>query len=289
MTSTILVAGATGSLGRAVCNELKSRGHRVRALGRNAKRLDALDVDECTVADALAGPDGLSAAVDGVDRVFSCLGASVMPSARGLYQTYDKVDRRGNLNLVEAAKRQGVDRFAYVSVALSEQMRGLQYADAHEAVVDGLRDSGLDYAIVRPTGFFSAFGGLLPFARKGRVPAIGDPSVRTNPIDERDLAVLCADATLQAHFGERTVGGPEVLSREAIMAAMFAALDKPTRLRRVPAGLVRFMSYLMVPFAPRLAHIVRFYAWVGEHDCIAEDSFGTRTIAQYFREQVSHA
>ena len=280
---TVLIAGATGALGRAMVTELKARGVVVRALGRSASRLEGLGADSVAVADALAGPDALTDAFDGVTRVFSCLGASVLPSFSSLYQTYDRVDRRGNLNLIEAAKRAGVERFTYVSVALSDRMKGLQYADAHEAVVDGLRASGLDYAVVRPTGFFCAFGEFLAMARKGAVPCIGNPSVKTNPIDERDLAIICSDAVLQPDFGEVTVGGPQILSRRQIIEAVFSAVAKPVKIRKVPAALVRFGSYITWPFAPRLAHILRFYAFVGLNDCIA-DEHGSRTIADYFEE-----
>ncbi len=286
--SITLVAGASGLLGRAVASELTSRGEVVRVMGRSEERLKSVAADSRVVADALAGPDALMEAMQGVERVFSCLGASVLPSASGLWQTYDRVDRRGNLNILEAAKRASVKRFAYVSVANSDQMQGLQYVDAHEAVVDALRASELEYAVVRPTGFFSAFGALLPYARRGRVPLIGDPSSRTNPIDERDLAIPCADAVTQVGFGERTVGGPEVLTRGEIVEHLFGALGTPVKVRAVPAGLARAASHCVLPFAPRIAHIIRFYAWVGSHDCVAE-AYGRRNIQDYFRGLVNDA
>jgi uncharacterized protein YbjT (DUF2867 family) len=285
----VLVAGATGALGRAVVQELKSRGQDVRAVGRNEERLKTVGADSIAVTDALAGPEVFDAALDGVSHVFSCLGASVYPSLSGLYQTYKKVDAGGNLNLLAGATKAGVERFTYVSVAGAREMKGLQYAEAHEEVVDALRVSGLDYAVVRPTGFFSAFGMLFDIARKGgRVPCIGGVTAKTNPIHELDLARICADATLEAGFGERDVGGPQIRARGEIFDAMYAALDRPTKVRKIPAGLVRFGSWFLLPFAPRVAHIVRFFAHVGTNDCVGEP-LGTRTLEDYFRERLAAA
>src|SRR5438105_4946938 len=99
--ATVLVAGATGRLGREVVEELKARGHRVRALARSARRLDALrDVaDELCVANAL-DPRSLPAALSGVDGVFSCLGASVIPMPCYGRLGFSDIDFPANKNLI---------------------------------------------------------------------------------------------------------------------------------------------------------------------------------------------
>ena len=75
---TVLVAGANGALGRAVVAAAKRRGFRVRALVRRAFSPAELGADEVALADPLRGI-GLDAAFQGVERVFSALGASVLP------------------------------------------------------------------------------------------------------------------------------------------------------------------------------------------------------------------
>src|SRR5687768_15677366 len=100
----VLVAGATGRLGLEVVRECKARGYRVRALGRSIERLQALSglADELCAGNALR-PETLPAAVRGVDVVFSCLGASVIPMPQYGWQTFTRVDWPANRNLVAAA------------------------------------------------------------------------------------------------------------------------------------------------------------------------------------------
>ena len=62
---TILVTGATGTVGRHVVGELVRAGHAVRALTRNPAKADLPEGVEVVAGD-LAVPDSLTAAFDGV-------------------------------------------------------------------------------------------------------------------------------------------------------------------------------------------------------------------------------
>src|SRR5262245_4956412 len=97
----VLVAGATGALGAEVVRELKARGRRVRALARSRTKLERLRglADELVVADALE-PRSLDGAVEGVDGVFSCLGASVIPLPRYGRRSFSAIDTPANRNLI---------------------------------------------------------------------------------------------------------------------------------------------------------------------------------------------
>ncbi|MEM6296208.1 MAG: NAD(P)H-binding protein, partial [Myxococcota bacterium] len=130
MTRTIVVAGATGSLGSAACRVLSERGHRVRALvRRHGARVDG--AHESVVADGLQ-PQTLQAAVRGADAVFSCMGAPIVPRLGGGRAGFESVDTVANLHLLRAAESAGVTRFAYVSVAGGRgPLADLPYVRAH--------------------------------------------------------------------------------------------------------------------------------------------------------------
>jgi uncharacterized protein YbjT (DUF2867 family) len=72
----VLVAGATGHLGREVVGELQRRGHRVRVLVRR-KNSEATDTGFETIVADLTKPESLQGVCDGRDWVFSCAGASM--------------------------------------------------------------------------------------------------------------------------------------------------------------------------------------------------------------------
>jgi len=290
MSELVLVAGATGALGRHVISELKSRGHRVRALTRNPERLRAQspEVHEVHKADALDAAS-LKGACDGVSVVFSCLGAAVSPQFSGELgrKPFSAVDYPANKNLVDAAKAAKVSKMVYVSALSAERNRHLDYMDAHEKVVDELRASGLEYAVLRPAGFFSALGELVDMARKGPLPVLGDGTARTNPIHDADLAKLCVDA-IQDSTRERDVGGPEVLTRKQIAELAFSAVGRPVKLRMVPAGMARAMAPMLRLFNPRVAAVTAFLAEVTTHESIAP-THGSRRLEDYFRERAATA
>ena len=192
MAEKVLVAGAGGRLGGYLLRELAARGYGVRALVRDPCTMagEGLDVFACDARN----PEAVAGACEGVRLVVSALGASLALRYTPPGANYRDVDLRANLNLLGEARRAGVGKFVYVSLYGAERLRGLAYVDAHEEFVEALKASGLDYAVVRPTGFFYVFGEVFKMGARGRAVVIGDGGARTNPIHEADVARACADA-----------------------------------------------------------------------------------------------
>jgi uncharacterized protein YbjT (DUF2867 family) len=284
MFGTIVVAGATGTVGREVVRALKARGQRVRGLVRDMGKSKTLEADEIRAADALQA-GSLVGAFDGATHAFSAVGASVSTDPRAGRASYLDVDVPAHRNLIAAASRAGVRRFVYVSAFTAPERRDVAYLRAHAEVEDLLRRSGMRYGIARPTGFFSAFAEYLDFAAKGSVPEIGNGSTRTNPIHPAELAEICADLIRSDQNETRDVGGPEVLTRHRILELAFEAVGKPVRVRRVPVGVARVASALAHPLHPRLSELGQFLAAINEMNMVAP-AFGRRTLAEYFRERV---
>ncbi len=63
----------------------------------------------------------------------------------------------------------------------------------------------------------------LAMARRGRAYVFGDGGFRINPIHGADLAVACADA-VEGGPADVPIGGPDVLTHEAIARDAFAAV-----------------------------------------------------------------
>src|SRR5271166_567492 len=72
---TVLVVGATGSIGRLVVDEAIRQGHAVRALVRNPNKAEQLPPDAQVVIGDVTRLDTLSAAVDGINAVVFTLGS----------------------------------------------------------------------------------------------------------------------------------------------------------------------------------------------------------------------
>jgi uncharacterized protein YbjT (DUF2867 family) len=277
----VLVAGATGYLGGFVARELKARGHFVRALARTPDKLapvrDSLDD---VVRAEVTRPETLAGACDGVDVVFSSVG--ITRQKDGL--TFRDVDYQGNKNLLGSAQRAGVAKFVYVSVFHGPRLRHLAIVDAHECFVEASKVSGLDYAVVRPTGYFSDLEEVLRMARRGRVYLLGPGRNRANPIHGADLAVVCVDA-VEGERREIDVGGPEVLTAREIAEAAFRALDKRARLTTVPVWLMRAVVAVTRLFSRHQAELLAFFTTVTTIDMVAPTS-GTRTLEAHYRSIV---
>ena len=170
----VLVAGATGYLGGFVCKEFKDRGYFVRALVRSSERLDGLRGSTDKIVEAqITQTETLEHVCDGIEVVFSSVG--ITRQKDGL--TFRDVDYQGNRNLLEVALRAGVKKFVYVSAFNGPNLRHLDIVAAHEDFVDELKKSGIEYAVLRPTGYFSDMGEILEMARKGRVWLIGSGEI----------------------------------------------------------------------------------------------------------------
>jgi len=271
----VLLAGASGALGWEVDRALRSHGIAVKRLMRsNGGASDWL-------AD-LRHPESVRGACEGVDAVISCAGASMNLNQWGNRAGFREIDFRGNRSLLEEAKRSAVSKFVYVSLNDGPKMLHTAYGKWHEAFVDCLADSGLQYSVIRPTGLYSFFGEILEIARKGHGVVIGHGDARTNPIHHADAAQVCVEALYESRV-DFPIGGPEILTRKQIVEMAFEALGTAPRLHFVPGWMMGAAPAIMRLFNQRIAELTEFGAAVSQVDCIAPPS-GERRLADYFRE-----
>jgi len=283
----VVVAGATGYLGKYVVRAFKQRGYWVRALTRSAERLaepgpftaPALaddEVDDIFIGEATR-PETLAGLVDdSIDIVFSSIGISRQRD--GL--TFEEVDHQANKNLIDQCAGHPIRRFTYVSMLGADQIADLAITKAHEAVVRDLEASGLPHTIVRPSGYFSDMGAVLTMARRGRVLLVGQGHNHFNPIHGRDLAEVCVDAS-EGDEPEVEAGGPEILTQRELAEIAFDVVDKPVKVTVVPAwlcnGLVRGIGIVNTQFGDLAEFIVRS----GEVEGVGPVR-GTITVREYF-------
>jgi uncharacterized protein YbjT (DUF2867 family) len=260
----VLVLGARGGLGRLVCRELAARGHVIRTVDRRSAR----------DPDALAGVAGIGGAI--VD----CAGASMALGLGHGWRGYRAVDTPIGLAAVAAARRTR-GRLVYVGVHHAPEMARVAYIDAHERVVAAMGD--IDGVVIRATGFYSAFASFLPFARRGLLLDVGTGRTRTNPIDERDLAVIVAESVAGDGPRELSAGGPEVMTRAQIFEEIAAAAGRRVRIARLPPWLASLGGAAVRLVHPRIGQLARFGAALARHDVIAP-ALGTRTLGSYFRD-----
>jgi uncharacterized protein YbjT (DUF2867 family) len=144
---TIFVTGATGNQGGAVLRYLVSSGFRVKALVRNpstdaGKRLVHPNVE--IISGDLNDPRTYQHHLDQVDAVFCNL---------SFKNGVDKELNQG-INLVNNAKERKVKYFLYSSVIGCDANTGIPHWESKFKIENHLKESGIDYTIIRPTSLY---------------------------------------------------------------------------------------------------------------------------------------
>lgn len=98
---TVLVAGATGSVGRLVVAEAIAQGYSVRALVRNPSRADRLPPEAQVVVGDVTDPESLPPAVAGVEAIVLTPGSAGTGSS-----SPESVDYGGVRNILNASGAQ---------------------------------------------------------------------------------------------------------------------------------------------------------------------------------------
>lgn len=199
---TILVAGATGNIGRHVVQDLLARGHRVRGLTRRPEaarqRVPAVE----WVGGDLRERATLVPVVEGVDGIVYVAGAR---SWEDPTNTSEAIDFHGVAWLAELGREVGAERMVLVSSAwvtrerpsVSDHLRNvLKWKGMGE---EALRSSGLDYAILRPLGMGNGPGGEM-----GVALLQGDTIEASVYIEREDLAAVAAECLFNPDARNKT-------------------------------------------------------------------------------------
>jgi nucleoside-diphosphate-sugar epimerase len=181
---TIAVTGATGFVGQALLDRALEADVTVKALARRAQ--PPLAGVEWVSGD-LGTNDSLRQLVRGAEAVIHVAGV-VNDAAQ-----FESGNVLGTLNVIEAAKAEGVQRFIHVS-SLSAREPDLSAYGASKARAEKLvMASGLDWTIVRPPGIYGPrdvdYFEMFRLARWGLMP-VPPKEGRASIIHVDDLARL---------------------------------------------------------------------------------------------------
>jgi len=273
-----LVAGATGYLGKHILKELKNQGYRVRALARNPQKLEDVKefIDDMFIGE-VTRPETLDQVCEDIDIVISSLGITRQKDG----MTYMDVDYQANQNLLELARRESVSKFIYVSVLNAHQMMDLKIIQAKERFVDNLVVSGLNYSVIRPSGFFSDMLEFLTMAKKGRVSLFGSGDSKINPIHGADLAEVCVQSIVKPET-EINVGGPEVLTYKNIADLAFKAVHKKPKISKLPDWVIRMaLPVLRMITSAKIYGPLEFLMTVTTMDNVG-DTFGKQRLIDFY-------
>ncbi|MEP6593569.1 MAG: NAD-dependent epimerase/dehydratase family protein [Acidobacteriota bacterium] len=260
--NTVLVTGGSGFLGRAVVGELRSAGHAVRTLQRQA----APASDVAALGGDVRDPDAVAAAVEGVDVVVHAAGlAHVFRDVAAA--PFHEVNEKGAAVVAAAAVAAGVRHFVHISsVAVygGSGAAGVEgapcrpqgdYAHSKAAaetrVVDAARGSATRVTILRLATLYGDgdrgnVQRLLQVIAAGRFVWVGSGANLKSLIHVRDAARACAAVVDSEAAGSPTadiynVSAAPVVMRE-IVGEIARALGRPVPRGHVPDAAARMLS-----------------------------------------------
>ncbi|XP_010540561.1 PREDICTED: uncharacterized protein At2g34460, chloroplastic isoform X3 [Tarenaya hassleriana] len=214
----VFVAGATGKTGQRIVEQLLSRGFHVKAGVRDVEKAKTSFKDDPSLqivkADVTEGSEKLAEAIgDDSDAVVCATG--FRPGV-DLFAPW-KVDNFGTVNLVDACRKKGVDRFVLVSsILVNGAAMGQILNPAYVFLnVFGLtlvaklqaekyvRKSGINYTIIRP-------GGLRNDPPTGNVVMEPEDTLYEGSISREQVAEVSVEALLQPEAPFKVV---EIIAR----------------------------------------------------------------------------
>jgi len=235
----VLVAGATGYIGRLLARELAEEGRDVRCLVRDRSRAEDLADAGCelVVGDVLA-PDTLRPALRDVRVAYYLVHSMGRGASDGDFATRDRAAAE---NFGTAASEAGVELIVYLG-GLSEG--GSRHLTSRHETAEVLRSSGVPVTYFRAAAVIGAGSEsfLLTLYLVRRLPVMVTPkwtAVRTQPIAIADVLryLLQAPEVSEAHGREIEIGGPDVTTYAGMMDACAEAIGIRSR-PRIPVPLL---------------------------------------------------
>ena len=243
----VLVAGATGFIGKAVVAELLDKDYFVYAIVRKEKRLEYSDQSNLKVLSLEAGENSdWTKQLPRIDIIISCLA-----SRSGCERDANFVDYSLNSDLLYFALKIKLQHFILLS-AICIQKPKLAFQRAKLRFNSELVASGLRYSIVLPTAFFKSLSGQVNRIKNGKSFLVFGNGKRTSslPISEIDLAKYIVNCIESEKSWNKSlpVGGPGPAVTPLDQAKMlFEIFDKPKKIKHVSPRFFDFAIILLFP------------------------------------------
>lgn len=171
------------------------------------------------------------------------------------------VDFEGNVNLIQAAEKHGVERFVLVSALGASAANPMELARMKYRAERRLVDSKLSWTILRPSPFIETFQAILcaPLLRRRKAVVFGTGHNPVNFVSAHDVASFVELALTDPALCGVTVeiGGRENSSLVQFVDAFRAATGVTGAVKHVPRFALKALAQLARPFNPTFARMAQ--------------------------------
>ena len=241
---TVAITGAFSYTGKYATRLLLDRGYRVRTLTYHPDRENPFGDRVKVFPYCFEDPDRLSQSLCGASTLINTYWLR-FPRGESTFETAIQ----NTHTLITAAKKAGVKRIVHVSIANPSAESPLGYYRGKAKVEQAVIDSGMSYAILRPTVIFGVedilINNIAWFVRHFPVFVVpGNGRYRVRPIYVEDMARLIVDAVDQSGNSVLNAIGPETFTFEGLVRLIAQQLGNSVRLVHLPMTLA-YLSTLV--------------------------------------------
>jgi uncharacterized protein YbjT (DUF2867 family) len=226
----ILITGATSDIGQKLCQLLAENKKAFRAMCRKEEQLEKFHskgID--AVLGTFENPASLNAAMQGCDCMFL-----ISPPTENQVQC--------EKNAIDTAKSAGIAYIVKISASDANLKSSVPWAKSHAEIDHYLRNSGLEWTILKPTAFMQNFLTLSKPISKGILPQVAGNG-HVGYIDAQDIARVAFSVLTEDHHRRATyfLNGPEMLDMKEIAVQLSETLGKNVRYVNLPSFVFRIL------------------------------------------------
>jgi NADH dehydrogenase len=260
MPGRVFVTGGSGFVGSAVIDELLSRNYTVNALSHRRSIKSEGDAVR-TVPGGLFDAAALGEGMRGCEAVIHLVGIIMEKPRHGI--TFQRIHVEGTRSVVDAAVRNGIKRYVHMSALGTRPGAVSTYHRTKFAAEQYVRESGLEWTIVRPSFIHGPRGEFMQmeakWARFSAPPFLFMPyfgaglmgfggAGRLQPVYVKDVARAFVDALANRKtIGEvYLLGGSEKVTWPQLhRIASTAITGRPRRSFPIPAWSAKIQAALL--------------------------------------------
>ncbi len=239
------VTGAFGYSGRYIARRLLAQGLTVRTLTNSPGRENPFGQDVEAHRFHFDDPERLAESLRDASVLYNTYWV------RFNHATFTQADAVANtIRLFEAAAQAGVRRVVHVSITNPSEDSPLEYFSGKARLERALAESGLSYAILRPTVLFGKEDVLINniawlLRRLPVFGVFGDGEYRLQPIHVDDLARLAVEQADKTDNCIIDAIGPETFTYRELVERIGDTIGRPRPIISVPPPVGHLAAVLM--------------------------------------------
>ncbi|CAN6480907.1 unnamed protein product [Victoria cruziana] len=249
--TSLLVVGATGTLGRQVVRRALDEGYDVRCLVRpRPTPADFLRDWGATVVNGdLSKPETIPATLVGVHTIIDC--ATGRPE-----EPIQTVDWEGKVSLIQCAKAMGIQKYIFFSIHNCDKHPDVPLMEIKRCTEKYLRDSGINHLTIRLCGFMQGLIGqyAVPILEQKSVWGTDAPT-RIAYMDTQDIARLTFIALRNPKLDGKvlTFAGPRAWTTQEVITLCERLAGQDANITTVPVSVLKLTR-----------QITRFFQWTND-------------------------